>query len=72
MKSEPSTFNVCSVQPIPWDVEDEWLEWYRMTPADRWEETTRLWTVYLEMGGSMDGLPDSQSPFYVFGEQQLT
>ncbi len=42
----------------------EWHEWYRMTPAERWAETDTLWTVYLELGGSLDPEPDTQSPFH--------
>ena len=33
--------------------DEEWEEWYRMTPQDRWLESERL-----------DPEPDSQSPFY--------
>jgi hypothetical protein len=28
---------------ISWMVEDEWLEWYRLTPEERWQETQKLW-----------------------------
>jgi hypothetical protein len=42
----------------------EWAEWYRMTPAERWAESAKLWTAYLELGGSLDPEPDTQSPFY--------
>lgn len=42
----------------------EWLAWYRLTPAQRWKETERLWQVYLELGGSLDPEPDTQSPFF--------
>lgn len=47
---------------------DEWLEWYTLTPAQRWAESTKLWQVYLELGGSLDPEPDTQSPF--FDEQE--
>ena len=47
--------------------EDEWQEWYRLTPQNRWTETEKLWDYYLSIGGSLDPEPDSQSPFY-FGE----
>ena len=43
-------------------VEPEWLEWYRLTPQERWAESERLWVSYLAMGGSLDLEPDSQSP----------
>lgn len=45
-------------------VEPEWLDWYRLTPQERWAESERLWEMYLAMGGSLDPEPDSQSPFY--------
>jgi hypothetical protein len=50
-------------------VEGEWADWYRLTPAERWRETTRLWSFYLEVGGSLDPESDSQSPFNAFVEQ---
>ena len=43
---------------------DEWVDWFRLTPAQRWEESARLWAVYLALGGSLDPEPDTQSPFY--------
>jgi len=43
---------------------DEWLDWYLLTPEERWREADRLWDVYLAMGGSLDPEPDTQSPFY--------
>ena len=42
---------------------DEWEEWYRLTPLQRWEESQKLWPTYLALGGSLDPEPDSQSPF---------
>lgn len=42
---------------------DEWLAWYRMTPAERWRESEKLWSYFLTAGGSLDREPDSQSPF---------
>lgn len=42
----------------------EWAEWYRLTPAQRWEQSQQLWVVYLELGGSLDPEPDTQSPFH--------
>jgi hypothetical protein len=43
--------------------DDEWDDWYMMTPAQRWAESAGLWTFYIEAGGSLDPEPDSQSPF---------
>jgi|GEM_PF-1853222 len=45
-------------------VGEEWAEWYSMTPMERWEESGKLWEVYLAMGGSLDPEPDTQSPFF--------
>ncbi len=44
-------------------VSEEQLEWYRMTPAQRWVESMQLWETYLLLGGTLDPEPDSQSPF---------
>jgi hypothetical protein len=50
------------------DAEDlvgaEWAEWYRLTPAERWLESEKLWATYLSLGGSLDPEPDTQSPFF--------
>ncbi len=45
---------------------DEWQEWYRMTPLERWRESMKLWEFYLSVGGSLEAEPDSQSPFDAF------
>ncbi len=44
-------------------VGDEWAEWYRLTPVQRWLESENLWQTYLALGGSLDPEPDTQSPF---------
>lgn len=44
--------------------EPEWAEWYRLTPLERWEESQRMWSTYLALGGSLDPEPDTQSPFF--------
>ena len=46
------------------NIEDEWLDWYGMTPSARWKENDKLWTFYIEAGGTLDSEPDTQSPFY--------
>ena len=46
------------------DEDPEVLEWWSMTPAQRWIESERLWATYLALGGSLDPEPDWQSPFY--------
>jgi hypothetical protein len=39
---------------------DEDKEWLRLTPAQRMLETTKLWKLYLSLGGSLDPEPDPQ------------
>ena len=43
---------------------DEDREWLSITPRRRILETTKLWRLYLSLGGSLDPESDSQSPFY--------
>ena len=43
---------------------DETKEWLSLTPAERIKETTKLWQLYLSLGGRLDPEPDPQSPFY--------
>ena len=47
----------------------ERLDWYHLTPQERWRESMKLWDTYLMLGGSLDPEPDSQSPFYVREER---
>src|SRR5262249_19428310 len=42
----------------------EVLEWWAMTPAQRFAESARLWATYSALGGSLEPEPDWQSPFY--------
>ena len=47
------------------DLEDEaWLNWYLMTPQERWGLSMLLWEYYMLTGGPMAPEPDPQSPFY--------
>jgi len=45
-------------------VGEELAEWYSLTPMERWRESSKLWEVYLSLGGSLDPEPDTQSPFF--------
>jgi hypothetical protein len=45
-------------------MEGEWVDWFRLTPVQRMEESLKLRAQYLAMGGSLDPEPDTQSPFY--------
>ena len=50
------------VRPVFAD-SDEWADWYELTPAERWVESRKLLSFFLQAGGSLDPGPDSQSPF---------
>lgn len=41
----------------------ETLEWYRMSPSERFAESQKLWTTFVALGGRIEPQPDSQSPF---------
>lgn len=41
----------------------EWIDWYDLTPAQRWSESARLCQEYIALGVSVDPPPDTQSPF---------
>lgn len=43
---------------------EEWVAWFRLSPAERWRESARLWQTFLMLGGNLDPEPDTQSPFY--------
>jgi hypothetical protein len=45
-------------------VGEEWAEWYRLSPAERFRESMKLWDTYLALGGSLEPEPDTQSPFF--------
>ena len=51
-------------------VGEEWAEWYRLTPLERWHESEKLWLTYLSLGGSLDPEPDTQSPFFDSAESR--
>ena len=44
--------------------DEEWADWYTLTPLERLEESSKLWQTYLKLGGSLDPEPDTQSPFF--------
>lgn len=45
-------------------VSGEWLEWYVLTPQERWRESGWLWQTFLLLGGSLEPEPDMDSPFF--------
>jgi|LGVF01.1.fsa_nt_gb hypothetical protein len=50
-------------------VEEEVIDWYAMSPRERFLESQKLWEVFRLLGGDYDPEPDTQSPFYVFEVQ---
>jgi len=43
----------------------EWLDWYRLSPAESWRiSNTELWATFLALGGRLDDPIDTQSPFF--------
>jgi len=46
--------------------EGEVLDWYKMSPAERFVESQKLWEVFVLLGGDYDPEPDTQSPFNIF------
>ena len=46
------------------DFIDEETDWLSLTPGKRLLETTKLWELYLSLGGNLDPEPDPDSPFY--------
>ena len=54
------------------NIEEETLDWYRMSPAERFAESLKLWEVFILLGGNYEPEPDTQSPFNIFyGKKQL-
>jgi len=41
----------------------EWIDWYDLSPAERWSESARICQQYFEAGVSLDPAPNTQSPF---------
>jgi hypothetical protein len=44
--------------------EPEWAQWYLLSPEQRWRESQQMWQSYLDLGGTLDPEPDTQSPFF--------
>lgn len=51
-------------------VDPEVLDWYRLSPQERWTESMRLWDTYRLLGGQLEPESDSQSPFYDAGARR--
>lgn len=59
-------------QKRPISVDDEWLDWYRLSPVERWKQSEELLEHFLSFGGSLEPEPDSQSPFFNENEWRET
>ena len=46
--------------------EAEVLDWHKMSPAERFVESQKLWEVFVLFGGDYAPEPDTQSPFHIF------
>ena len=46
------------------DIEPEQLEFYLMTPQERFDNFLMLFDHYMLCGGTLDEEPDTQSPFF--------
>jgi hypothetical protein len=46
------------------DWPEEWQEWAKLTPIERFRESEKIFAQYLATGGSLDPDPDPTSPFY--------
>lgn len=47
------------------DWPEEWQEWAKLTPIERFRESEKIFAQYLAMGGTLDPDPDPTSPFYL-------
>jgi hypothetical protein len=48
----------------------EWFEWYTLTPAERWDESAKLWQTYVALGGSLDPVPVEYEGTMIKNERQ--
>jgi hypothetical protein len=51
------------------NLDNETTDWYTLSPAERFEESQKLWEIFILMGGDLEPEPDTQSPFYLFKTQ---
>ena len=47
-------------------MEEETLDWYALSPVERFEESMKLWEIFIIAGGSLEPEPDTQSPFNTY------
>jgi hypothetical protein len=51
------------------ELDEETAEWYKLSPEERFEESLKLWDIFILMGGDLDPEFDTQSPFNLFKTQ---
>jgi hypothetical protein len=51
------------------ELDEEVAEWYKLSPAERFEESQKLWEIFVLLGGDLDPEFDTQSPFNLFKTQ---
>jgi hypothetical protein len=51
------------------NLDNETTDWYKLSPAERFEESQKLWEIFIMMGGDLEPEPDTQSPFNLFKTQ---
>lgn len=68
LKSQPSNTERDVGVPLKeeedYGIPAEWLNWYALTPEERWSESGRLRNTFLMLGGSLEPEPDTESPFF--------
>lgn len=55
--------SVMNMKLMP-DISPEWVDWYLLTPEERWRESSILWNTFFSLGGSLEPEPDTDSPFF--------
>jgi hypothetical protein len=58
MTSPPAPLSPTLLAAIAARVGPEWMAWYALSPAQRWEESARLWPSFAALGGSLDSVAD--------------
>jgi hypothetical protein len=52
------------------NLDNETTDWYKLSLAERFEESQKLWEIFILMGGDLEPEPDTQSPFNLFKIQR--
>ncbi|MEA2082405.1 MAG: hypothetical protein U9O97_06660 [Elusimicrobiota bacterium] len=63
-KREPEFIKKSEIEKIIGN--GEVVEWYKLTPAERFAESQKLREIFILFGGSYDDGVDTQRPFNIF------